>query len=67
MKRLIENIKAMLNGRKDGKSNLPSKYEEKSPYLKKIMEEGNSTINSVNGQWLKADESLKSEWLKSTG
>lgn len=67
MKRLIENIKAILNGRKDGRSNLPSKYEEKSPYLKKIMEEGNSAINYINSQWLKADESLKSDWLKSTG
>ncbi|MBS1550875.1 MAG: hypothetical protein JST15_02260 [Bacteroidetes bacterium] len=66
MKRLIDNIKAILNGRKDGKSNLPSKYEEKSPYLKKITEEGNSTVNLINSQWLKADESLKSEWLKST-
>jgi len=61
--RIIENIRAKFNGWKDGKMDFPLKYYERSPYIKKISEEGNSAINHINGQWQKADANLKTQWM----
>jgi len=59
----IQNIIAKLNGRKDGKLNTPARCNDKSPYIREVIEKCRKKINRLASQWLKNDAGLKTQWL----
>lgn len=59
----IQNIIAKLNGRKDGKLNTPARCNDKSPYIREVIEKCRKKINRLASRWLKNDAGLKTQWL----
>jgi hypothetical protein len=59
----IQNIIAKLNGRKDGKLNTPARCNDKSPYIREVIEKCRKRINRLASRWLKNDAGLKTQWL----
>ncbi len=51
----IQNIIAKLNGWKDGKLNTPVRCNDKSPYIREVIEKCRKKINRLASRWLKND------------
>ncbi len=59
----IQNLIARYNGKRDAKKNMPLRSNDRTPFLREVIEKGRKRINRLTEIWLRQDSALKSNWL----